>query len=958
MSKRLSKYIDGIDGTKLAVDVYIPDVCDNKIPLLLKAGIENRRRHYESDKEAIEEFVGAGYAVAVVEVRGCGASYGTFDGFFGRLDGKDIACVATALSKEEWCNGKVGTFGGSNYGMSQELFAMEQADCHMAAIPCDCSMDFYDQDFPNGASALPEIAGKAEPPQTAVESGDTMLDNVPVDEDSDKSMLKEALKCHERNQPFLAQHIKNMYRDDVHPYLGYRPNIDIPAWERMDDIRYGHVKMWSVGGWFDPGCTNKIIEFKSWGGKLLIGPWFHCGIYRDMANDFPNSSYDWKNEHLRFFDKYLKGIDNSADSEPPIIYYTVGDEGREWKLEDDFPVSGTEFTRLYLTEAGKLSETPVRKGCIEYKVREDINYYGPFMRMGKNYIKDEASEDAKSIVFTSETLPGDVELTGIPSIDIYVASSFKDGNFIAVLEEVKPDGTSLFITDGAIRASHAKVFPDKTYESLGIPYHRGFREDCVRLDPEKPIRLSFHLEAVSKIIKKGSRLRVAISCGGSGYQQPEGFPEEMPVIKLYLGDEFPSYITLPVIAPCVTVYRSDGNTVYVFKKDIYIENSKRFVKYPCLQVFPEGKNTMIYRTASFDARVSINNGKSKLTIDLDDIRFEAEEKLPDRYVFTSGDIEIPLPKRPWGYYPKNTRKVYVATVPVGFGVKDNYNPLQRSTFDLFISIAGSEENGGDRSLRPCVVNIHGFGGNHDQFENNTEMYIKAGCIVASVDYRPTPPDTWAESCMDVRGCIRYLKAHHEELGIDPERMAVTGGSMGGYLTGMIAAVNGNKEFEGDIGGNTDMDSSVKVACAGFGPMDLFGFGDDSAEIWPARPEKVAASDGPFAPVASMLGYIGPGKGMADIKANMFNADPKYAALRKKAEAASPITYVNPDSAPLCLIHGIFDCGIQVPFGQSVRMFKAYSRVGVKSLLLCNTDCEYGEDPEVKKAAVEFVLNRL
>ena len=64
------------------------------------------------------------------------------------------------------------------------------------------------------------------------------------------------------------------------------------------------------------------------------------------------------------------------------------------------------------------------------------------------------------------------------------------------------------------------------------------------------------------------------------------------------------------------------------------------------------------------------------------------------------------------------------------------------------------------------------------------------------------------------------------------------------------------------------------------------------------------------------------------------------------------------SAPLCLVHGIFDYGVQVPMGQSVRMFRAYSQKGVKSLLLCNNNGPFGEDPEVKQAVVEFLANRV
>ena len=58
------------------------------------------------------------------------------------------------------------------------------------------------------------------------------------------------------------------------------------------------------------------------------------------------------------------------------------------------------------------------------------------------------------------------------------------------------------------------------------------------------------------------------------------------------------------------------------------------------------------------------------------------------------------------------------------------------------------------------------------------------------------------------------------------------------------------------------------------------------------------------------------------------------------------------------VHGIFDYGVQVPMGQSVRMFKAYTEKGVKSLLLCNNNGPFGEDPEVKMAVVKFLTSRV
>lgn len=962
--QRTSRYLPGCDGTKLAVDLYRPKT-EEKVPLLVKAGNSPRRMMFESDKEAVLRFLEAGYAVAFVEVRGIGASYGVYDGFFGPRDGRDMERIINTLAQEPWCTGKVGTYGGSNHGMIQEITLLEQPEHLFASVPCDCSMDFYDQDFPNGVSALPFLPGERQaPPQDSNNPMAEASDHPefplgdPVDEDPGPHypMAQEARKCHQRNLPFLGQHIPNMYRDDVHPYLGYRPNIDIPAWERMDDVRFGRIPVWSVGAWFDPGCTNKILTWKHWGGKLLLGPWPHCGIYSGKS-DFPNAAYDWAGEHLRYFDILLKGKDSGSLSEPPVYYYTMGDApGREWHYAADFPVEGTTFPKLYLSPENTLEETSAPTGNLAYTVREDVAIYEKMSRMNRNITRDMTAEDEKSLTFTSQVLPKDLEITGVPVLDLWVTSTHTDGNFIACLEMVRPDGTSRFLTEGMIRGSHAKVHPNAIYASLGLPYHRGYREDKVELSAEIPMKLSFHLEATSWVIPAGCRLRLSISSGGSGFQQPENFPKEMPTIHVYTGGDCPSALTLPVVKPTATVFQGDRSKLHVFRRAVYVEKDGRFNEYPCLQAYPLEKGVMVYETEAFTLRVETKGLEAKAVAHGKNFTFEGTAALPDRYTFGDQSGEIPLPGMPWAHCPKaDVRNLYVATVPVGKGVRGEPNLQMRNTFDLFVDLIYPQ---GERKDLPCIVNIHGFGGNHHQFETNTELLLKRGYSVASVDYRLCPPNRWPTSGEDVRACIRYLKAHSRELGLDPERFGVIGGSMGGHLTAMLAACNGDPTQEGKIGGCLDQNCSVKAAAAYYAFTDFFHFGEDSAQVWPAQPNKVNQSDGPFAPLASLLGHLGEGNGMADIKAHLWDKDPKYQELIRAAWEASPISHVTENSAPLCLVHGIYDCGIQVPMGQSVRMFQAYSQKGVKSLLLCNNNGLFGEDPEVKNAVAEFLAARV
>jgi len=952
---RRSKYYPGCDGTRLAVDLYLP-VMENgeKVPVIFQCGYFDRRRNFEMMREAFERIIDAGYAVALVEPRGNGASYGVSEGFFTTKDAKDLKAVIDTIAAEEWCTGKAGSFGGSNLGGFQQIVAAQNPKALKAVVPCDCNANFYYQNFPNGASCLPVMPRHHD---SKAQIG------TPVDDDPapDYPMATEACEQHARNLGFLEQYVPNMFRDDVNPVIGYAPNLEIPTWERMDNIRFGEMKIYQNAAWFDPGCTGELLAYKSWGGKLLLGPWTHCEIMRG-GSDYPNGRFDWVSEHIRFFDAVLKDKDNGALTEPPIYYYTIGDEpGREWHYAADFPLDSQTQPELYFHADGALSEDVPDCGTVRYQVVRDASPYPGMGRMMRRIQTPMNEIDEKSIVFTTGAFDKDVEITGVPVVELYVTSTYKDGNFIAFLEEVTADGTSKYITDGAIRASHGAISSNREWDSLGLPYHRGFRKDAIELSDHIPTQLAFNLEVTSYIVKAGSRLRVSIHCDSKSYSQPEDFPDEMPVVTFHVGGDAASLIRLPVIKPNVTEFDcNDGVKVYAFKRGVYINSGGKWENHPCIQVCPKGNDT-IFVTEKFTAVKTPVEGGEKLVIDgPDGYKLTGFGKLPDRKVFleTSTEIKKTLPDAMKRMFKRNsvTRKnLYVASVPVGKEVRGEGNPQPVSTLDLHIDLI-LPDTGADKY--PCIICIHGFGGNNHMFDRSSPEYLKRGYAVASVDYRLSPPSRWPACGYDVKGAIRYLKAHAAELKLDPDRFGVMGGSMGGHLTMMIAACNGDPSSEGDIGGNTEYDSSVKAAAASFGFSDFFGFGDDCAAVWPLQPDKVASCDGPYAPLGSMLGYVGPGKGMGELKKHLYDKDPYYQALIELAKDASPISHVTEKSAPTVLVHGIYECGVQVPMGQSTRMFEALTRKGVKSLLLCNNNCIYGEDPEVAKAVVEFMCNRI
>lgn len=962
MYKRISKYVPGHDGTLLAVDLYLPET-EEKVPVVFQMTNGERRPHDDDEKgkklfqETLRQYewlLENGYAVCRVEPRGVGASFGVSEGFWSPKDGKDIAAVIDAVAAENWCNGNAGMYGGSNVGSSQHLAAMNLPKALRCIIPCDCSADFYYQNYPNGVSILPVKSEK----RTLQEP----RPGTPVDDDPDGSMALEAMKGHRFNMGFLEQYTNDMHRDDVNPQIGYAPNMEIPVWEKMKAVRFSDIATYPYGAFYEPGCTSKIFEYRYWGGKLLLGPWRHCEVYRH-PKDLPEQDFNWEADHLEFFDRYLKNIDNDATKKPPVYYYTTGDE-HPWHYSADFPLDSQTNPCLRLTAEGEIVDGPAKEGKIDYKVRNDIQVFDSMGRLNRRIEKDMSTENEKCVCFTTAPLEKDLEITGFPVVELYVTSTYKDGIFLGVLEEVAEDGTCRMLTDGCLRARSAKIGRHELLEQLGVPYHSSLKRDDVELSATVPMQLAFHLEACSFLLKKGSRLRLAVYCGGAFNNQPVGMPDDVTV-TFHFGGENDSFLKLPVIAPNVTEFVTENETVYAFKRAVYRKTADGWNVYPCVQAYPAADG-MHFVTNDFTAIRSEEGNVVTLNIPENTEKgvkgFTGSGLKPDRLVFSETSTEIIHVKamgaaRPEGIPGRKTtfRNLYVASVPEAKGSAGHIMNLQMmNTMDLFVDVILPEGEG----PFPCIVSIHGSFGTNHEYERICADMLDNGYAVASVDYRSMPPNVWPVSGLDTRGCIRYLKAHAAELKLDPNRFGYVGCSMGGQLTSMLAACNGDPAVEGDIGGNTEFDSSAKAVVTLFPPTDLFAFGLDCGEHWPHDPAKIAYGDGPFSGCSSFIGYVGPGKGIGELRTHMHDSDPFYQDLIALAKEASPINHVTKNSAPLCLVHGLSDCGIQVPMGQSVRMFEAYTRVGVKSLLLLNNNGFYGEDPEVQKAMVDFFVRRV
>jgi len=209
---------------------------------------------------------------------------------------------------------------------------------------------------------------------------------------------------------------------------------------------------------------------------------------------------------------------------------------------------------------------------------------------------------------------------------------------------------------------------------------------------------------------------------------------------------------------------------------------------------------------------------------------------------------------------------------------------------------------------PAVLCIHGGGfraGSRKSFLAQCIRLAQHGYVAATADYRLAPKARFPAAVNDAKAAVRYLRAQATRLGIDPERIGVTGGSAGGHLALFLGVTGGVAQFEGD-GPNRDQSSRVSCVVSYYGPSDLtksYGRSVDAAEVLPL--------------------FLG-----GDVN--------QARAMHLKA---SPLYWVTPDSAPTLAIQGTKDR--YVNYEQSVWIIERLLQAGVNAELETIEGADHG-----------------
>ncbi len=579
------------DGVKLAADVYRPakggKPVAGKFPALLT------RTPYNKDGTGGEGryYAERGFVVVANDVRGRYASEGTW-----RLiadDPDDGFEVVEWIARQEWSNGKVGTFGTSYPGGTQHALAERNPPHLTAMVPVDavsnCAVSgmrhggafelrfmnwIFQIGAPNSRSALANPALR----QALAENGRRIrdhVDNLPIRAGNTplrvvpeyESWLIEAMRSGPE-APFW--HIKGM---SVVDHVG----------------DYADVPVLHLTGWYDSWTRQVTMNYqalskaKSAPHRLMIGPWGHGGQGSNVSGEVEftrDAAINLAALRLRWYDRWLRGEKNGVDNDPPVWIYVMGtgddrkspkgkrQHGGSWRAEREWPLARTKPTTLFLQPGGELSTEPLPRktssttytfdpmhpvptiggnissstglmsnGGWDQRTREDTHAAGHHLPL---------SERRDVLVFRTDPLPENLEVTGTVEVRLWISSTAPETDFTAkLIDEIPPNpdyplGFDLNIGDSIIRTR----------------YRQGNDGPAPPLQRGTPEPVSIVLYPTSNVFKKGHRLRVDIS--SSNYPRfdvnpntgaPLGDYRVMRTAEnsVYHDATHPSQVILPVI---------------------------------------------------------------------------------------------------------------------------------------------------------------------------------------------------------------------------------------------------------------------------------------------------------------------------------------------------------------------------------------------------------------------------
>ena len=586
------------DGVNLAADIHRPvsqgSPVEGQFPVLLQ------RTPYNKSTEArvleASFFTSRGYVTVVQDCRGRYASEGEFTKYVN--EGPDGCDTLEWLARQPWCNGRVGTFGVSYAAHVQAALACLNPP-QLACMWMDSggfSNAFLSGCRNGGAFELRQVTWAF---NQALESSQVSAHPLVT-----KAAL-ERQNIHDWFQrlPWKKGHSPLKWTPEYEDYLMeiWSHEVFDAYWQQVGLCAEAHYTQFSnvpqvhMGSWYDPYASSTTDNFSALTQHvdsqvgLIMGPWTHGARSVTHSGDADmgtqsildnNLDRDYNMLRLRFFDRWLKGMDNGWDGEQPVKIFVMGggsgkrnshrrlEHGGRWRSEREWPLARARNTEYYLLPGGGLSArlphedhaissflfdpnrpVPTIGGNVSsahpimeaggFDQRESPSYYGS----SPPYLPLAARPDV--LVFQTEPLAQDLEVTGPISAHIWISSSAPDTDFTAKLLDVYPpsqdypEGYALNLTDGILRVKF-----------------RSSWEKPELMEPGTVYPITIRLLPTSNLFVRGHRLRLDISSSNFPRFDVNGNTGENPGISavkiparnnVHHGPDHPSHLLLPEI---------------------------------------------------------------------------------------------------------------------------------------------------------------------------------------------------------------------------------------------------------------------------------------------------------------------------------------------------------------------------------------------------------------------------
>lgn len=538
-------YVTMRDGTRIALRIYRPDA-EGRFPALFAAS----PYQYETDdlphsslflwREVgpVEWYVGHGYCYVHADVRGTGASEGSY-GLLDRIEQQDYYELVEWIARQPWCTGKVGGIGQSYYAWSQWFMGIVNPP-HLACIaPYDGAVDLY---------------------RDVTYHGGIYCEFLP-------SWWYAMLRANNLHRAANAPAGKAIGPDHAWEMIRHQTYDDWwkerSPFERLAEIK---VPVYSIGHWGKIGLhlRGNILGYEEVKSPKKLFVTAAKDVFE--AHDLFDTIEFHEQELKPFYDRYLKGIENGWEKRPnvrlAVRQANAVRESAAWPLKEAEPVSwylkkGPSGSVTSLNDGGLSTQAPGESGGAK-DATTSYAYPDPKWKLGVVSVGQFGPDPiARVLTFTSEPFAEDYEISGPIVLKLCASSTAKDTDFFIKLADQWPQSAeerasgrqpvSVNVTKGWLRASHREKDDERSTDWRPFYTHANPQP----IEPDKVYRYDVEVLPASYLFKTGHCIRLEIANGDSPVTDSL-FVHQYMYYKvgsdtLHHSADYPSRLILPVV---------------------------------------------------------------------------------------------------------------------------------------------------------------------------------------------------------------------------------------------------------------------------------------------------------------------------------------------------------------------------------------------------------------------------